>query len=79
MKLRFINLSLMFCLSLFTECINTAFAEDDVCVSCVKSCAEKNQKLEDCKLCCISDCALKEECSSLEGNCEEECSKVLKH
>lgn len=76
MKFKFINLSIVFSFLLFAGSLNIAFAEDNVCSTCVKSCA-KDTDLDSCKICCVSECALKEECSSLEGQCEEECKKDL--
>ena len=71
-------ITLVFACSLMLQTsINTAFAEDDVCNECVKSCAQKNPDLDSCKVCCVSECALKEECAELQGNCEEECGKAL--
>lgn len=77
MKRKLLITSVFACLLILQTSINTAFAEDDVCNKCVKSCA-KDADLDSCKVCCVSECALKEECSKLQGNCEAECKKALK-
>lgn len=76
MKRKFLITLVFACLLILQTSTNSAFAEEDVCNLCVKSCA-KDADLDSCKVCCVSECALKEECSSLQGNCEEKCKKAL--